>query len=359
MFRPILISALLFSGMLPGTVFANEKRSPLVVVSTAKTGDVIRQVPLTGTVSAKREARLSAEVQGQVESVKVEVGDAVKAGAALLVLDNEVAQFTLNGLQAATRQAQAELSDAKRRYEDAKRLRKQASISENELRLTETEVNVDSALLQQKQAEEKLQRARLARHTLHAPFDGVITQRLTETGEWISPGDAVLTLVDVDNLRIEFRVPQEFFASIDDSAKLVITLDALPDRVIETSINAVVPFSDANSRTFMLHANIDASDVRITPGMSVHGKLNLATGSQGVVLSRDAIVRYPEGRVTVWAIKPGSEPPTVTEKRVVTGKGFNGMLPISKGIKAGEVVVVKGNESLKEGQQVRIHQPVP
>jgi RND family efflux transporter MFP subunit len=182
----------------------------------------------------------------------------------------------------------------------------------------------------------------------------VISERLTETGEWIAPGEAVLTLVAVDRLRIEFRVPQEFFNRINPQSTLSVTLDALPDRVFDASIDAVVPVSDFSSRTFLVHAAVDTGEVQMTPGMSVHGKLGLTTGRQGVVVSRDAILRYPDGRVTVWVIEPGSEPPTVTEKRVTTGHSFDGLITIREGIEAGDVIIVRGNEALQEGQQVRI-----
>jgi multidrug efflux pump subunit AcrA (membrane-fusion protein) len=103
-----------------------------------------------------------------------------------------------------------------------------------------------------------------------------------------------------------------------------------------------------------VHATVNAGDAQMTPGMSVHGKLRLTTGRQGVVVPRDAILRYPDGRVTVWVINPSSEPPTVSEKRVTTGQSFNGLVTIRNGIKSGDVIVVRGNESLQEGQQVRI-----
>ena len=310
---------------------AAAERSPLVVVSTARTDTVIKQVPLTGTITSARVARLSAEVSGQVEAVNVEVGDRVEAGAALVELD-----------------------DAKRRYQDAKRLREQKSISENELRLLEAEVEIDSAALKQKQAEEQRQRARVARHTLRAPFSGVISERLTEAGEWIEPGKSVLTLVAVDELRIEFRVPQEFYSRLNTQSTITVTLDALPDSEFDGTIDAVVPFSDASARTFLIHVKVDVGSARLTPGMSVHGKLNLTTGREGVVVARDAILRYPDGRVTVWVIDPDSAPPTVSEKRVTTGHSFDGLITIREGIQAGDVIVVRGNESLQEGQQVRI-----
>ena len=329
-------------------------RNPLVVVSTAQTDTVIKQVPLTGTITSARVAKISAEVSGQTEAVNVEVGDRVQTGAALIELDREIEQLTLAALQASTRQASAELADAKRRYQDVKRLREQRNVSENELRLRESEVEVDAATLKQKQAEEQRQQARVERHTLRAPFSGVVSERHTEVGEWIEPGSPVLTLVAVDDLRIELRVPQEFYSRINTQSALSITLDALPGRVFDGTIEAVVPVSDASSRTFLTHVKLDAGDARITPGMSVHGKLNLTTGRQGVVISRDAILRYPDGRVTVWVIEPDSEPPTVSEKRVTTGHSFDGMITIRDGIQAGDVVVVRGNESLQEGQQVRI-----
>jgi membrane fusion protein (multidrug efflux system) len=329
-------------------------RSPLVVVSTAQTGTVIKQVPLTGTITSARVAKVSAEVSGQVEAVKVEVGDHVASGAALVELDREIEQLTLEALRASTRQASAELADAKRRYQDAKRLREQNSISQNQLRLLEAEVEVDGATLKQKKAEEDRQQARVQRHTLQAPFGGVISERLTETGEWIEPGRPVVTLVAIDDLRIEFRVPQEFYPDINSQSTVGVTLDALPDREFDGTIDAVVPVSDASSRTFLIHVRVDAGDARLTPGMSVHGKLNLSTGRRGVVISRDAILRYPDGRVTVWVINPDSVPPTVSEKRVITGDGFNGLITIREGIQADDVIVVRGNESLQEGQQVRI-----
>jgi len=329
-------------------------RSPLVVVSTAQTGTVIKQVPLTGTITSARVAKVSAEVSGQVEAVKVEVGDHVASGATLVELDREIEQLTLEALRASTRQASAELADAKRRYQDAKRLREQNSISQNQLRLLEAEVEVDGATLKQKKAEEDRQQARVQRHTLQAPFGGVISERLTETGEWIEPGRPVVTLVAIDDLRIEFRVPQEFYPRINSQSTVGVTLDALPEREFDGTIDAVVPVSDASSRTFLIHVRLDAGDARLTPGMSVHGKLNLNTGRRDVVISRDAILRYPDGRVTVWVINPDSEPPTVSEKRVIAGDGFNGLIPIREGIQADDVIVVRGNESLQEGQQVRI-----
>ncbi len=351
---PVAVSAMALMFLSTSTSIAVADRFPLVVVSTAKTDTLIKQVPLTGTITSARVAKLSTEVSGQVEAVNVEVGDRVESGAALVELDREIAQLTLEALQASTSQASAELADAKRRFKDVKRLRERKSISENEMRLLEAEVEIDGATLKQKRAEEQRQQARVERHTLRAPFSGVISERQTETGEWIEPARPVLTLVAVDELRIEFRVPQEFYPRINQQSALSVTLDALPDREFDGAIAAVIPVSDSSSRTFLIHVKVVTGDARLTPGMSVHGKLNLTTDRRGVVISRDAILRYPDGRVTVWVINADSEPPTVSEIRVTTGHSFDGLITIREGIQANDLIVVRGNESLQEGQQVRI-----
>ena len=334
---------------------AASPRLPLVVVSEAKTADVIKQVPLTGTITSPKHARLSTEVSGLVETLEVEVGDVVMAGDILLQLDDEIETHRLTAAVAATRQAEAELADARRRYQDAKRLLKQNTISRNEIQLREAEVRIDEAALQRQTAEMKRQEATVQRYRLKAPFNGVISERLTEIGEWIDPGKPVLTLVAIEELRAEFRVPQEFFIAIDEKTEVTVSLDALADKTFAGKIEAVVPVSDPSARTFLIHVVMPDVDSKMTPGMSVHGILHLSTDRRGVVVSRDALFRYPDGRVTVWTVSQQQDESVVAEQRVELGNSFNGQVSILEGIKAGDVVVVQGNESLQEGQRVRIH----
>ena len=334
---------------------AASTKSPLVVISEARHAAVIRQVPLTGTVTSPKVARLSSQIEGQVEAIKVEVGDVVRAGDVLLKIDSELEDLTLQAAQAVTEQARAELTDARRRYADAQRLRKQNTISANELDLREAEVEIDRATLQRQIAEQRRQQARVERHIVKAPFDGVISERHTEVGEWIEPGGTIFTLVSVNGLRVEFRVPQEFFMHIDSGSRIKISVDALPGQALEGKISAIVPVSDPSARTFLVHVLLNNPQFSITPGMSVHGELQLDTGKQGVIVSRDALLRYPDGRVTVWTVKGEADQAVVSERAVTPGHSFDGKVAIRQGLQAGEKIVVEGNESLQEGQTVRIH----
>ena len=330
-------------------------RQSLVVVDQIGSRNIIEEVPITGTVAAVQVASLSTEVEGLVRSVAVEVGDRIKQGDTLLQLDSVIEALNMESAKAETLRIRAQLEDARRRLKDAQRLSKQNSISLNELRLLQAEVESETAALKRQQAEERRQQALLERHTLKAPFAGVISERKTEAGEWVEPGSPVLTLVAVDNLRLEFRVAQDYYPRINEQSAIIVSLDALPDRQFTGRIQAVVPVTDPTARTFIVHARLDATNVAITPGMSVHGRLRLDTARQGIVVSRDALIRYPDGRITVWVVdQEAPDEPKVSERLVKPGHSFNGLIAINEGLQAGETLVIEGNESLQEGQQVRI-----
>ncbi len=348
--RWMLWGPLLFMSVFPALAV----EAPKVVTEKAREMEILQQVPLSGTVTSDRVSRLSAEVSGQVESLRVDFGDHVEAGEVLLELDSEIGKWEYHASQALTEQLRAELTDARRRYEDAQRLRKQNSISENEIQLRQVEVQIKSAALKRQQAEEQKQQARFERYVLRAPFDGVISDKLTEVGEWIEPGTAVLKLVALDTLHADFAVPQQFYRLINEDSRIALTLDALAQQQFEGRIDRVVPVNSPSARTFMLRVLFEQPDSHITPGMSVDGLLQLSSRERGVVVSRDAVLRYPDGRVTVWVVKEKDGVLRVTERKVTTGHGFDGLVEIREGLNAGDTLVVEGNEALKASQEVRI-----
>lgn len=329
-------------------------KAPPVTVGTAELAPVTEEVPLTGTLTSPRAARISTAVGGLVERVHVEEGDRVETGDLLLSLDGELEQLSLEAARAATAQARAELADVRRRLAEAKQLTAQQTIPATELRSLEAQVQVSQAAVARFAAEEQRQAARLRRHELAAPFAGVISRRLTEAGEWVEPGTAVAELIATDGLRVDFSVPQHYFPRIDEHTRLQVRLPAVPGRSFEARIGAVVPVNDPSARTFLLRAYLEAEEVPATPGMSARGRLQLRTERQGVVVSRDALLRYPDGRTTVWVVKGGESPATVSERQVEPGIGFDGKIEIRTGLEPGDRVVLTGNEALEEGQSVRV-----
>ena len=92
------------------------------------------------------------------------------------------------------------------------------------------------------------------------------------------------------------------------------------------------------------------------PGMSVSAQLRVGTAREAEVVPRDALIRYPDGRTTVWVAAIDNDRYAVTERLVQTGLGFDGVIEIVEGLSVDERVVIRGNESLQQGQQVRIRE---
>ena len=343
---------LLLCCQLPAALADEDARAVPVGVETVQERDIQRVLDLTGTVTAMRSARLSAATSGLVATLQVDMGSRVKAGQLLLELDPELAQLQLDSAVAQVEQADTGLQDARRRLAEARTLVPQRSIAESVVRDIEAEVASDEAALHQAQAEAGYRRGILQRHQLRAPFDGVVSAKLTELGEWIDPGQAVLELVALDDVRLDFPVSEDYLADIRPDTPLTFSLSANPDQVFEGSVDTVVPITDPGARTFLLRVLAENPDQRLLPGMSVRAQLHLATGRSGLVVSRDAILRFPDGRVVVWTVDAG----VAKENLVVPGLGFASLVEIREGLRAGATVVVEGNEALQNGQPVTTRQ---
>lgn len=339
------------------SIHAAKPNNPTVVVSEAKTGQVVNEIRLTGSVSSPQVSRLSTEVSGLVQTIHVDEGSMVKTGDLLLTLDPEMAAQTTQAAEASTRKATEELADARRRLEDGERLAKKKTLSENELKSLQAEVNIANANLQRFRAEQRLQQIRLQRHQLLAPFTGVISKKLIEAGEWVQPGDPVLELVANRGLRIDFQLPQKEYPRVKKDSEIRLFLDALPGETIAGKVQTVIPYSDQDTRTFLLRVSIAEDNPAIVPGMSATGILQLETSDNSIVVSRDAILRHPDGRIAIWIVQKKDDEHTVSERIVSIGSSFDTRVAVLDGLQAGDLVVVEGNESLRDGQTVTIQQP--
>jgi len=333
---------------------AAQQNMPTVLISSAEQAALIEEVPLTGTVVSSRVAEVSTEVSGIVAEIAVELGDRVGAGDEILRLNSELESLSLEAARATTEQTRYELEDARRRLAEARKLGEIQSVSAVEM--IAAEVSIDASKLKRSRAEEQRQAARLQRHRVMAPFAGVISRKLVERGEWIQPGQTVVELVALDGLLVDFQVPQAVFAKLDDSTSLRVSFDALPGQEFDARIDKIVPVTDPVSRTFRVRAALKNSNARVAPGMSASAMLRLDSGERGVVVPRDAIIRYPDGRITLWVAEREGEQARVRELRVQTGLSFGGRIAITSGLEAGAQVVVRGNESLYQQQAVIVRE---
>ena len=316
--------------------------------------DIIETLRLSGSLTSPYSSSLSPDFEGRLVSLAVDAGDRVKRGDVLFKLDDELARLELAQATAAEHEAEAALTDAKRRVIEVRKLVNEKTFPESEALSLEALVTRNQAILERRRAERAYAAATLERHALKAPFSGVIAERGADLGERVDTASRVSLLVAIDKLRLDLRVPQQYFQRVTPGTELSLMLDAMPGQTIAARVSQVVPISDPDARTFLVRAQIDNPLARLTPGMSVRAVIRIGTDRQAEVVPRDALIRYPDGRTVVWVARVDNDRHVVEERQVKTGVTFDGSVEILEGLSEGERVVIRGNEALRQGQQVRV-----
>ena len=355
-FLMLLSSSVLFVS----SVLADERPAPVNVVKVAK-APLYEEVPLTGSVESKRVSRISPKINGFIAEVLVDEGDEVKAGDPVLHLDPVMAEIEYARVAAQLNEAQAKLNKAERQRDEAAELLKKKNIPATRYESLVSEVKINAAVLERLQTDVRRQKEILERHTVRAPFDGVIGQKLIEAGQWVETGTALFELVEIDVLRIDVPVPQYYFSQIEVGTPVIIQFDAFPDRTMEGAITMKIPVGESSGRTFPVRIEMNNEQRLIAPGMSARVKVRLGTkGESGsLLLPRDAIVKKPDGSSSVWVINEQDGSQVAMPVMVQTGRADRKNIEILEGdVHVGDKVVIRGNEILQSGQSVRITREV-
>ena len=228
------------------------------------------------------------------------------------------------------------------------------NLPQNVLDAREADAKIAAAALRRLDAVAAQQRERVKRHTIKAPFDGVVARRIANEGEWVAPGATLVELVETARLYVDVPVPQFYYSQLGDSLRATLRFDAVPGRAFPAKVVARVPISDPTGRTFTLRLRPEIGEGMLTPGMSAQVVLDYGIHARGVVIPRDAVIRYPDGRTTVWLTEVNGTERKASEHQVELGPAFDGMVHIKNGVSDGAKVIVHGNESLREGQRVRV-----
>lgn len=325
-----------------------------VTVTAARIGTLVDRLSLTGTVTAEQSASLSPRVSGLVASVHVDAGDHVRAGDVLVELDATMARLALAESEAAIAEGQARLAEAERLRREAQRLAKTQSVAATQLEASDSAVKVSAAAVARLEAQRRAQAETIARHALIAPFDGVVTRKLTEAGEWIETGTAAIELVAIDRLRLDVQVPQERYHDIADDTPVEVRLDALPGQSFSGRILRRVPVKDTSARSFLVRVGVEGGEGRMTPGMSAEAVFRVRSSRKTLTLPKDAIVRRPDGTASVWLLVETDGATRVRERPIEIGRSAAERVEVESGLEAGDRVIMRGNEVLREGQLVHV-----
>lgn len=316
--------------------------------------------PLIASVEAVMRSRLAAEEEGRIEKRAFDEGDRVEAGSELLWIDTTLRRVDLNRALAMVEVSQTEIRTARIEFERAEReavrigsMFERGASPEKELLDARTALERARGLLATAEAtlaERKASVARLeteiSKCVIRAPFSGRIARRSAEVGGWVNRGDVVAELVQIDPLYVTASVPESLVSRLKLGATAAVSFDALAGAEREAVVVQILPEADESSRTLRVRLQMENDDEAIRPGF--FARLSLLSDEQtSIGVPADAIVRQGP-MAMVMVIRGGVAQPVP----VTVGATAGDRVMVSGDLKPGELVVTRGNESLRPGSPV-------
>ncbi|MDN5924272.1 MAG: efflux RND transporter periplasmic adaptor subunit, partial [Xanthomonadales bacterium] len=310
---------------------------------------------------------LAFDVSGLVKSVEVSSGADVKQGQVLITVVDADDRAKLAALQAMEKLAAL----------TAKRSQKQYAVKA----VSRAQYDTDLANLKIAQANVTAQAALVAKKTLRAPFAGRIGIITANAGQYIKAGDPIVTLQQLDNVFVDFTLPQSALNRLHVGSAVTLTADAYADKTFTGKISATDPKINAATRNLGVEASVPNPDKLLVPGMFTKVAVANGAAQRYLTLPQTAVTYAPYGD-TVFVVHDGTPPTTDDSGKPVPAKTVDGahtsgktqryvkqvlvtlgpkrgdQVAILKGIDEGDVVVTSGGMKLKNGTPVNINNKV-
>ncbi|WP_280789757.1 efflux RND transporter periplasmic adaptor subunit [Polynucleobacter sphagniphilus] len=325
---------------------------PPATVSTMDITSTLWQPNLTSVanVRAFRGVELSTELGGLVQTVAVKSGQDVQEGDPLIKLNDASDVAQLHSLRA--------LADLAKVINE--RDRQQLAIQA----ISKNVYDTSKADAQSKQAQVEQQAALVAKKTLKAPFSGRVGIVTINPGQYVNPGDKLMTLQTLDPIFLDFTLPQSNAEQIAVGQDIIVTTDAFKDATFTGKITAVSPKVDTNTRNIQIEAQLANPDKKILPGMFANVNIKVGQETKLLTLPQTAVTYNPYGSTVFIAKttdKKDKEGKPVLEAQqvfVTTGSTRGDQVAILKGLQEGDTVVTSGQLKLKNGTPLIINNTV-
>lgn len=306
------------------------------------------QIKAVGSLRARRGVDVTSEISGLVRRVFLRSGETAAKNQVLVQLNADSDIALLHSMEASAMLASTV-------YE---RDRKQFAVQA----VSKAVLDADAADLKSRRAQVDQQRAIVEKKTIRAPFAGQVGISTINPGQYINPGDKIVTLQALDLLYADFYLPQQELSRLRPGRDIVALADAYPGMKFHGRITSINPKVDPATRNVEVEAALKNPKHKLLPGMYVTVSIQAGAARRYLTLPQTAVTFNPYGE-TVFVIAsekgPGGKPMLVAWQRFVTTDGTRGdQVAITSGINEGELVVTSGQIKLKNGSRVVINNRV-
>ncbi len=310
-------------------------KMPPTVVETAKVENTTWQeeISATGTLNANQGVMIRPDVAGQVTKIFFKSGTYIEQGKPLVQIYPDILQAQLARNKAALRLSELDFQ----RYAA---LYKKGSISKSQYDQAAAKLAQDKAVTEETEAE-------LRQHTLTAPFAGQAGLRLVDLGDYVSPGQNIVSLQAIDPMRVEFSIPEVYLNLLAIGQTVDIKTVANPETTFKGTVYAFDSVVDPNTRSLDMWAHVPNKDHKLIPG--TFANLTLYAGSKKKILKipQRAVVYDKDGNYVFKIINK-----TAKKTPITAGLRKKDDIEIISGLEAGDIVVTAGQLKLFDGSPV-------
>ncbi len=324
-----------------------------ITVSEQASGKIRK---FSGVVEAADSSIISFEVSGNVQEVRVDVGDKITKNQVLAKLDKRTYKLNVKAAEAEVGRAKVQLADKRKDLDRFQRINKQDPGAVSQASIDQSQAAVDSALQYVDLTKSRLKLAKrdLEKTVLRAPFDGVIANRFVDAFQEVARGQKLFDVYENTGMEVAVSIPEDAIADISMKKKGEIQFAVIADRTyhgVVTEISKVAGTANA----FPIKLTVEDADQRIRPGMTARVTLLLAGSDEKVayMVPVSALVQSGDstkGSVFVYDPKASTVKRTPVEGKSVRDNSF----VISDGVKSGDIIAVAGVSFLEDGQKVKL-----
>lgn len=311
------------------------RRGAPVEVAVARQGTSTDDLWSIGSLRSDESLQVASEVPGRIAEILFKEGEDVKAGDVLVKLDDAL-------VRAEVEDAKARMTLAQSNYDRAQSLSKSGSGTERTLDESTSALEIAKAAVQ-------LAETKLSKLSLTAPFPGRVGLRTMSVGAYATPGTPIVNLEKIDQLKLDFRVPETVLTQVSVDQDVELRVDALPGRTFPGKIYAIDPQVDVNGRSLHIRARVANPDLSLLPGLFARVIIKGLEERPVVRVAESAIVSRGQDKF-VYSIVGGK----AKENKVQLGRRRAGEVEILEGLEAGTQIITSGQMNLRDGAPVEI-----
>ena len=320
-----------------------DKKTGFALVEVKQVQDSLfrHYVEIPGDVETDQNITIYPEYSGVLLDVNVDEGDRVQKGQILARIDD-------GGLSSQLAQMEAQMALAKTTFERQQRLWEQNIGSE--IQYLEAKTNYEAI-----QNSVNQMRSQLAKTVVRAPFSGIIDETFTEEGEVVAPGQSRLfRLINLKDMYISAAVPESYLNKIQKGTDVMVEIGAT-GASFQSEVKQVGNFINPNNRTFEIQVAVPQNTQNIKPNLIATVRLNDYTSEGAIIIPENVVQTNAAGERLTYVLERESDSSGIVHKRILeTGLMYDNSVEVLSGLQAGDLLIVSGARSIREGEKVKV-----